>query len=295
MELCLGTVQFGMAYGINNKNGQPPLEKSLEMLNYASEQGISAFDTAAAYKEAEKIVGCFLGGVNTKNLRIISKLSPTCLNDKTWDVDAVVRGELKSSLEKLKIDCLYGYLLHNADYLYNDKLMATLKQLKSEGLIKHYGVSIYDINDGFSGIAKGCTLIQAPFSVFDQRILTQGLLDEAMRKNVEIHVRSTFLQGLLMMAPDQVPEKLSKLRPYVEKLNAICECYDIDKKDILIGFVKATKGIHSLVFGVDNLQQLQEFITIFNRVNIEKTAMQELHNSFKNIEEDLILPNKWSK
>lgn len=294
MELCLGTVQFGKNYGINNQDGQPPLAKSLDMLRYATEHGINLLDTAAAYDEAEMVVGCFLQQTQ-QDVHLISKLRPDCLEGNRCTIEDTIRNELKQTLEKLHVNSIYGYLLHNAEHLYMDEVIAALKQLKKEGLIRHYGVSIYQIADGLAGIEKGCTIIQVPFSVFDQRAKNQGLLEQAIKNGVEIHTRSAFLQGLLMMDTDRIPEYLKKIRPYVEKLNAICEKYGVEKKDLLIGFVKQTSGISRLVFGVDNLVQLKEFVDIFNRVSIREQIMQELNDSFEKIEENLILPNKWGK
>lgn len=294
MELCLGTVQFGMNYGINNQDGKPSLERSLGMLGYAVEHGLTMFDTAAAYDEAETVVGCYLSQAN-KGVHVVSKLRSDCLSDTDPPAEEVVRNELMLTLKKLQVDSMYGYLLHNADYLYNDAVMAALKQLKQEGFIKNYGVSIYDIKDGYAGIERGCTIIQLPFSVFDQRAKSQGLLDEAIKNNVEIHTRSAFLQGLLMMDVEKIPSNLRGITPYVEKLNEICNTYAIEKKELLIGFVKQTKGIDRLVFGVDNLEQLKEFISIFQRSSVQEEIMEELNRSFSNIEEDLILPHKWRK
>ena len=292
MKLCLGTVQFGMKYGINNSQGQPSLERCVEMMNYAVRNGIDSFDTATAYNEAESVVGHFLSQTPDK-VNVISKLRPNCIEDSSSNIGDIIENELKSTLKKLNVKSIYGYLLHNADYLYNDKVIATLKTLKGKGLIKHFGVSIYDVKDGFYGIDNGCTIVQAPYSVFDQRIRSQNLLSYAKEKNIEVHTRSAFLQGLLMMDVPNIPDKLNGIIPYVEKLNSICSRYGIDKKQTLIAFVKQTEGIEKLVFGVDNINQLEEFIRIFNEASLPEQVINELRLAFNDISEDLILPNRW--
>ena len=292
MELCLGTVQFGMNYGINNADGRPSVDSSVEMMNYATTHGITTLDTATAYNEAEMVVGKFLGQT-TRPINVVSKLRPNCIDVDTVDVEKVVRQEIEGTLERLGVESLYGYLLHNADYLYNSKVLSTLRKLKDEHIISNYGVSIYMIEDGYVGIDEGCTIMQMPYNVFDQRARRGGLLSKAIDSGVEIHTRSAFLQGLLMMSEDKIPAKLSQLVPHVRKLNEICTNYSIDKKSLLIGLVKQTVGIDKLVFGVDNMSQLVEFIQVFDNVNLPKKLALELETSFEGIDDNLILPNKW--
>ena len=49
MKLGLGTVQFGMHYGISNREGKTPLREVTKILHVARDNQISVLDTAAQY------------------------------------------------------------------------------------------------------------------------------------------------------------------------------------------------------------------------------------------------------
>ena len=55
-ELTLGTVQLGLAYGVNNYRGMPSFEESSAILDTALSEGIISFDTAQAYGESETVL-----------------------------------------------------------------------------------------------------------------------------------------------------------------------------------------------------------------------------------------------
>ncbi len=162
-QLCLGTVQFGMKYGIYNKTGQPTEEECFEMLDMAISQGIKVIDTARAYGTAEERVGRYLSyrGWQGK-IDVISKLCPNVMEEGEKDVYGVVRRELEGSLERLKVSKLKGYLLHTPEYIYQDKIVEALFRLKEEGLTENVGVSIYGMEEGYEAIKRGMDYVQLP-------------------------------------------------------------------------------------------------------------------------------------
>ena len=141
MELCLGTVQFGLDYGIQ-RAGQPQLSESLDMLDYATQNGVCAIDTASAYGTAETVVGAFVkehGNIREK-LEIITKLPPNALEDKSRNqYAAAIRESLMHSLRLLNTDYLDGYLLHNPTLVFEDAIVDELFKLKHEGLVRYVG------------------------------------------------------------------------------------------------------------------------------------------------------------
>lgn len=200
-KLCLGTVQFGMKYGVNNViNRQPTWEESFAMLDYAIENGIETIDTARAYGEAELILGeYFRNRRNSSKVKIISKLRPNVIEDGC-DVYGKVREELEDSLRRIGIEKLHGYLLHTPEYIYQSEILKSLQKLKEEGLVDNIGISIYDLKEGYAAIDTGIVdYIQLPYSILDQRGIKSGFIQKAKDAGITIFTRSAFLQGLFMM------------------------------------------------------------------------------------------------
>lgn len=295
MELCLGTVQLGKKYGINNKEGKPSENDSFRILDIAVQNGIRCFDTAPAYEDAERILGDFIAKTGNRDIRLVSKLRPGCFENGFDNCKTVIETELKSTLQKLHVDSLYGYILHNSADIYHPEVTEALADLQKQGLIQKYGVSIYEMEEGFESIKRNCTMVQMPFSVFDQRGLHSGFLKAAAAKNVEVNVRSVFLQGLLMMEVKDVPAYLQPMTVYLEQLNELCRETGISKKQLLIGYVKNIKEIDKIVFGVDNAEQLEEFIALYRCAVCPPEVSEKISRLFQNIKEDLLLPYKWGK
>lgn len=295
-ELCLGTVQFGMKYGINNTLGQPTEEAVFEMLDTAVENGINVIDTARAYGTAEMVLGKYLESRRgTDCLRIISKLRPNVVADGEKDVWGVVRREFEDTLGRLRIQRLDGYLLHTPQYIYHEQILESLRKLKEERLIEHMGVSIYDLEEGYAALeTEGIDYIQLPYSVLDQRGTQDDFIRKAKKKGVVVFTRSAFLQGLFMMERETIPKHLKHVVPYLDKLDKLLEKYSINRIAALIHFVKQEKDIDYLVFGVDTREQLLQDINSFNHDSVPEELIKELKKEFDNIEKSIIFPSLWS-
>lgn len=295
-NLCLGTVQFGMNYGINNQEGQPTEEACFEMLDIAIENGINIIDTARAYGTAEVVVGDYLEYRKCcQDVKIISKLRPNIIEPDKKDVYSVIRRELEGSLERLQVRHLEGYLLHTPEYIYDERIVEALFRLKDENIVRNIGVSIYNMEEGYEAIRKGMNYIQLPYSVFDQRGVQSGLIREAKKAGLTIFARSAFLQGLFMMDMDKIPNYLEHAKPYLKYFERLTEDYKIGKIELLLQFVKETTAADYLVFGVDSKCQLLENIKEFQ---IDKTIDQNLIDKIKEffiqVEDSIILPSLWS-
>lgn len=284
-RLALGTVQFGIPYGISNQQGKVSLDAATEILNYAHIAGISTLDTAIAYGDSENC----LGGIGVKDWRIISKLPEIPI--ATNDVSSWVRESVNGSLHRLQIPCLYGLLLHRPQQLLSDKgqeIHNALNLLKKEGLVDKIGISIYSPTE----LEELCNrfsfdLIQAPFNIFDRNLKQSGWLSRLKLAGVEVHVRSIFLQGLLLMNPANRPAYFNRWQPiwteweqwlYTSNLTALQAC---------LSFVLSDPNIDRVVVGVDCLSQLQEILaaTTIEVVNPpDKLYSEDL---------DLINPARW--
>ena len=294
--LCLGTVQFGMEYGINNTLGQPSEEHVFEMLDTAIENGIYMFDTARAYGTAEAVLGrYFESRKNRDSVEVISKLRPNVIEENGADVYSTIRREFEESLKRLHTDYLEGYLLHTPEYIYQPQIVKGLRRLKEEKLVGHIGVSIYGIQEGYAALQReGIDYIQLPYSILDQRGMQEGFIHEAKAAGVTIFTRSAFLQGLFMMDKERIPPHLQGVAPYLSRFGELLSQYNVDCVTALVSFVKQEKDIDYLVFGVDTKEQLLQDIAVWERKGIPEGLMEKLKETFSDIEKSLILPSLWS-
>lgn len=296
-KLVLGTVQFGLEYGINNTSGKPPKEKSLEMLNFAYEQGIRIFDTAYAYGDAEEILGEFLHGDRPKEeVRIITKLKPNILVESEGRVYDIIAANLQESLDRLKRDYVDGYLLHTPEYIRQDEIVEALVELKKQGWVKNIGVSIYEENDAICAAKlEAVDYIQIPYNIFDQRLDKTDFFQSAKKNHITIFARSAFLQGLFFMPEDRIPPYLEEAKKYLKDLDGIIGRYNISRQQAALWFSLKKENIDYVVFGVDNISQLAEDISI-SRHNADcEECFNELRNKFIDVEKNIILPSLWKK
>lgn len=298
MELCLGTVQFGMDYGIRGKK-KPPLFDCLEMLDYAVHNGITTIDTANAYGEAENVVGAYFekNSAVRRQVQLISKSRPNLLDEIPEEkYYSVMKENLEQSFQRLHTDYLDGYLLHSAHYVYNDVILEALVRLKTEGYVNTVGVSVYETDEARTGILHGnLDFLQLPFSVLDQRMFHSGVFTLAEEYGVPLASRSAFIQGLVLMEPDEVPAFLrGRAAPILQRVDSVCQKTGLSRIQLAMGFVKRQTAVSHLVFGVRNLRQLQEDISVFQQ-NISDDVIGELETQFSDISPDIIMPSLWKK
>ena len=298
MELCIGTVQFGMDYGIKNQK-QPSLEDSVKMLDFATQNGIKTIDTAHVYGTAEDVVGEFLKSktINRSNLFICSKFKPNDLDDiNSNNYKKVINEHLEYQLKRLNTDYLDSYLFHSSRYAFDDEKLEAMHELKKDGKVRHCGVSVYYPNE-----AKRCIespyvdFIQLPASIFDQRMKNEGVFDLALQnKTTQIHSRSAFIQGLITMKEDEVPQFLLGARPIINKVDMLCKEYNLSRIELALLYMKQFEAISHVVFGVDNIEQLKEDIKIFEK-DLSKDILLEISKDFENIEANIFMPSLWVK
>lgn len=297
MRLRLGTVQFGQNYGIKGQK-QPSVEDSVKMLDYATQNGISYIDTASAYGTAEDVVGDFLSRktISREKLNISSKLIPNLMDEvRPEDYEKKILELIKGQLIRLHTDYLDAYVYHSARYVHNEALLKALQVCKKEGLAKKVGVSVYEPEEALEGFkSEYVEFMQFPYSIFDQRMLKTGVFDAASKSDTEIDTRSAFIQGLILMKEDEVPPFLAKAKPIVRKIDEICKRDKLNRVELAISFVKMQKSISSLVFGVDNMDQLKQDIEYFNK-GIPEETVRQISKEFENIETDIVMPSLWKK
>lgn len=295
MELCLGTVQFGMEYGINGKK-KPTIKECVNCMDYAVYHGIKSIDTAAAYGNAEEVVGVFLKRktVNRENLWISSKLMPNILDNVSPDrYKETIRNELTRTLTKLGIEYLDAYYFHSSRYSFNDEMLDSLHELQLEGLVKKIGVSIYEVDEAFACIeSPKVSIIQAPYSVLDHRMKINNIFSIAKTKGMEIDTRSAFLQGLVLKNGETVPASMKNTKELLNRLCVLCDKYKIDPVALALAYVKREKEISRLVFGIHSIEQLQQDLFAFH-VEVPCEILAEIDKEFQGVPREVIIPSLW--
>lgn len=287
-RLALGTVQFGLPYGVANQTGQVDEATAITMLDLAATAGINTLDTAIAYGSSETT----LGRIGVQSLNIITKLPPTKEGEKLEKV--WVRGNLQKSLLRLQVSQVHGLLLHRSELLLEPAgliLYEALQELKDEGLVKKIGISAYS-PDEVTKVTKHykLDLIQIPFNLLDQRLLQSGCLDKLKREGIEVHVRSAFLQGLLLMKKQHRPEKFSKWSAIWTQWHDWLDSNEASALRACLSYPLAFPEIDRIVVGVDSVLQLQEIIEAANH----PIPLADLPNLVCH-DEALINPSHWSQ
>lgn len=288
-RLALGTVQFGLPYGVANTQGQVNYKQAETMLRSARTAGIDTLDTAIAYGEAETV----LGHIGVTGFRLISKVP--AIRETEGSVDDWVVAQTEKSLERLRVPCLSGLMLHAPDDLlgpYGKALARGMQRVRDMGLAERIGVSVYS-PEQLAALADFLPLeiIQIPSNVFDRRFSETGWLDRLAAEGVEVHARSAFLQGLLLMPPDLVPIKFAPFRPLINSWHRWLAGQVAAGRSAVqacLAHVASYPTVARIVIGADSAAQLEEIIAA-------STAVSQLApTSLSSPDSPLINPSKWN-
>lgn len=189
-----------------------------------------------------------------------------------------------------------SYIFHSSRYAFDEEKLKAMYELKKEGKVRHCGVSVY-----YPDEAKICIespyvdFMQLPSSIFDQRMKNEGVFDLALKNgSTQIHSRSAFIQGLILMNEEEIPDFLSGAKPIIRKIDELCKKHNISRIKLAMLYVKQFDAISHLVFGVDNIVQLKENIEIFEE-DFSNDILNEIGKEFENIKTDIMMPSLWVK
>lgn len=274
-KLVLGTVQFGLQYGVNSA-GRPSENVVKSILAEAAKGGIYTLDTSSAYGNSEEILGESI--TPEENFKIVSKYPKG---------ETPVREMFKGSLSRLKIVKLYGYLLHHFEvYKNNPKVWDDFVALKESGKVEKIGFSLYapDELEFILNNKSPFDLIQVPFNVFDKKFLPY--MKELHEKGVEIHVRSTFLQGLFFKDREALPEKLKPMKKYLLQLDEFSNNSGLSISEIALNYNLQNPYIDGVLIGVDNVEQL--------KMNLSSVKDTPIDIVIEVKEKELLNPVNWN-
>lgn len=284
-KLVLGTVQFGLDYGINNAAGKPNNDEVFKVLETAYCNNIRLLDSAELYGDALEVIAAFHEAHPDKKFNVINKVKYS----ENLDVEALI----SKRLDSLKIPHFEVCYFHSFDDIaLFPSLLEDLKKLKKQEKIKNIGVSLYT-EEQFGAVLKmdEANYIQLPFNLLDNENIRGKYLKEAVKSGKVIHTRSVFLQGLFFKELNMLPEKLQPLKPYLEQLRELCQTNNVNMSALALQYAISQNEISGVLIGVDNVAQLVENIQ-FSNTSIEKEVLE----SIKNItvkEQELLNPVNW--
>jgi aryl-alcohol dehydrogenase-like predicted oxidoreductase len=256
IKLALGTAQFGLPYGIANQRGQVSCEEAVAILDAARAEGLDTLDTAIAYGDSEAT----LGEAGVSGWRVVTKI-PILPNDCT-DIDDWLQNQVAESLQRLRINQLHGLLLHDPNQLSGSRgtaLALALRSLQSTGLVTKIGLSIYSPSDldTYYSVLKP-DLVQAPLNLIDRQIVDSGWLHRLAEEGVEIHTRSAFLQGLLLMP--EVPTRFSSWQALWDRWQCWLSVNPGRSVAACLSYPLSLPQVSRVVVGIDSLHQLMGLV-----------------------------------
>ena len=287
-KLILGTVQFGLKYGINNAIGKPKKDEVLNLLKVAYSSGIRVLDTAEAYGNAHQLIGDYHRNNENLKFKIITKFP--------YDIKYnLIKSKVLEYLDLMNVNTLDVIMFHSFDsFQSNYNALKTLHELKSDGLINNIGVSVYTNTQLESLINEDLiNVVQLPFNLLDNFSIRGDLINKLKGKGKIIHTRSAFLQGLFFKNISENKSIVQALKPHLKTLNKITEKQGCTMEELALSYCIKQKNVDNVIIGVDSLSQLN--------ANIIASAYEVNEEAFKCINKidvenlELLNPSLWDK
>lgn len=285
-KLILGTVQFGIDYGVNNSIGKLEENQVLELFKIAHNQGIRILDTAEVYGNAHEIIGNFHKKNDDSRFKIITKFPHSIKYNS-------INNKVLEYLEQLAVSSIEVLMFHSFEsFKTNYKALDSLKELKSKGSIKNIGVSVYT-NEHLKQLLNEdlITVIQFPFNMLDNFNVRGDLLDQLKQKGKSIHTRSAFLQGLFFKNTNDKSPIVQNLKTELKILNQIIIDSNCSMEELALSYCLHQENIDNVIIGVDSILQLNANIKA-SSYNISQDDIKVINNiQVKDL--DLLNPSLW--
>jgi len=291
-QLVLGTAQLGMPYGVANQAGPPDFETAVAVIKTAWEYGIREFDTAATYGASEAVLGRALASLGiSPEARIITKLDPGLDPHQ----GQALKMALERSLERLQVASLYGLLLHREAWLddLNDDVANILREFVRLGLVHHLGASLYSPARAQQALASDLfEVIQVPANILDRRFADAGVFQAAEDSGKQVYIRSVFLQGLLLMRPEDLPANLAFAKPTLRRIDTLCLQYNYTRQKMALRYIKGAYPQAKIIFGAETPAQVEQNLHIWEDDSLSCLPRNTV-DSLAIEDERIINPSLW--
>lgn len=288
-KISLGTVQFGVDYGVNSVDGQVKPNEVKKILTYAQSKGVDLLDTAPAYGNSQQI----LGMSNISNFKVITKTRHFSSPEINQNDIVLLTDDFHNSLRALNQESVYGILVHNAgDFLKpgGRQIFDKLLELKEMGKVMKLGVSVYDSIELQSILnIFELDIVQLPINIMDRRMIDNGMLSSLRSKNIEVHARSVFLQGLLLMTEQNRPQKFNRWSALWKVWHGWLNNNRISAIEATIRYAISLPEISKVVVGVETVEQLKEIFS--SSLGVLPEIPKELCTEDPN----LLNPSNWGR
>ena len=274
-----------MNYGIANSSGRIVQEEVSSILNFAWKNGIKCLDTAEAYGASELAIGTHIEAHPNQSWEIITKVRAT--GDS-------VANQINSSTKKLGIQPAV-LLAHDTDSFLTSNFQEGLAKARDHGMISKLGVSLYrqDEIERVMAAEVPPEIIQLPMNILDTRLYRNGVLTELNNQNIEIHVRSVFLQGLFYLTALELRDNFSEVIPHLDRLRSISESANVSIAELSLLWLESLEQVSKIVVGVDNSSQLHSHLATLQQ-SVDTAYFDEaLSIQFTN--EKILNPSLWCK
>lgn len=293
-RLTVGTVQFGMPYGVANQTGRPSFDTVCAIIREAWDHGVDVLDTAPGYGESEEWIGRALEKLGLRGrMRIVTKMAPLPPDLPSPEAARRIEEGVSQSLKRLGLDrvplCLFH---HQANICYADELL----RLRAKGMIEAAGVSLVDAEYGWKALKiPELQAWQFPTNVLDRRFTHSGLTAAAMKANVTLFVRSVYLQGLILMADEATPPHLAEVIPARRRIREIAAQFGLPMPELAMRAVLSRPEVRSVVVGVETLEQMRENAALFAKGALPPEVMAALEAHDPRMPERIVSPVGWEK
>ncbi|WP_188408651.1 aldo/keto reductase [Agaricicola taiwanensis] len=293
--LALGTVQLGLPYGVANSDGMPDEAGAFQVLDAAYAAGITAFDTARVYGEAEARIGSWLRSRPGASPVIITKL-PAVQAGSDDERRGSIRDNLNLSRRMLGVGRLQMVMAHRGTDLLDPLVSDELQAAVDRGEITAIGGSFYTAEEALQVMAvRDLAGLQLPLSAVDTRAVNSGVLTAASERGTEVFARSVFLQGALLMPPDRLPPHLAPLAAVIRELDGLALRWQIPIAHLLLLFLRELQGVSYIVVGVERGDQLASHLEAMTRPPLSAEQRQRLNELGEDLPRSVLDPSQWPR
>lgn len=294
-RLALGSAQWGMPYGIANRDGQPATGEVAAMLARAREAGLHTIDTARAYGDSEQLIGSL--APPDQGWRVVTKLAPDVHRDGLGlgEVLEAVASSLAESRRALGREQLPVLLLHRFAHRHacGGRIWRWLLAEREEGRIGSLGVSAATPEEAWAALEDpDVETLQVATSLLDLRLHRQGFFARARELGRTVYVRSVFLQGLAHLGAQQIPAALDGLRESMERIETTARELGVAPRALYLAFVRELPGVHPVV-GCETEAQLTQLLADWSSETVEGATLMRLVETLPAHDETLVDPSRW--